>query len=137
MNLPPRWFALLGLAGALAGVALWAGSNLPIALPAATVAVLVGSTLLVSGWAQRARSPRGPVSSKEEPPVSGTVRSAFRSNRMSREEVVLLLDRIERSGPNPSLPNRATEELRQIGALPRPEFARYVEQRLVELEGNT
>ncbi len=137
MRLPRGWWTLLLGAAALVGLAIWAGPNVGLAIPAATAALVVGGFLLVLAYERKARSPIAPVES--EPGISPgvNVREAFASGPMGREDIVLLLDKIERAGPNPTLPVRDADAVAQLTALPANEFRRYVAARLTTLEAET
>lgn len=121
-------FAVLGT-----GVAVWAGPNFSIAVPAATLALASAALLFVEAWAYRTppfsvRFPSIPPS-----PTYG-LRGAFRSGHMGRETIVETLDRLERAGPNPELPVRGSEENRRIYRMPEREFREYLRERLDRLE---
>ncbi len=134
MNSPFGWKLPLIAAVAIV-VAIWAGRNVTIAIPAAAVAVGSGLLLLVEVWGIPPAARPGDVSVGGSPRI--TVRDLFRTGRLGREEIVELLDRLERAGPNPQLPGRGTEELDRISRLSRAEFRAYVRQRLGELEARS
>jgi hypothetical protein len=129
-----------GFLGAVAllstGVAVWAGDNFAVAVPAATVAVLAAGLLIADaalGGSRMARPP-GDVAGPEE---VGMLRAWFRSGRLGREAITELLDHLERAGPNPELPRRRAEEMSRLAQLPYAEFRSYVRQRLDDLESRT
>lgn len=117
-------------------LAVWAGSDLVIALPAAGLAVLAADLLFVGAWldARDRGAPRPPPPSPHE--VS-RLRLALHSGPLGREDLVLALDRLERSGPNPDLLPRSGAEVDSLVRLPRVEFQRYLRQRLDDLESRT
>jgi hypothetical protein len=137
MNLPAGWVALLLVAAGLAGVAVWAGPNLTLAAPAASGAVLVGSLLLFLAWEGHARQSLARSKARASLASEVGVRVSFRSGPFGREEVVLLLDRIERLGPTPTLPSRSEEDLAGIVQLPAAEFVDWVDRRITDLEGRS
>ena len=123
----------VGLAAAATGVALWAGANTAIAAPAAAVAVFAAGALFVGAWlgawAAEPPAPAPPVADGPAP-----FRFGFRSGRLGREEIVDTLDRIERTGPNPTLPVRTAPEIAALTSLSRSEFRAYVRRRVDDLE---
>lgn len=135
MNSPVGW-ALPILAGAASAIAVVAGSNLAVAVPAATVAVLAAGAILGGAWIDRTAT--GLRSSPEGVPTApDRIRTAFRSGPLGRAEIVGLLDQLERSGPRPDLPTRTGAELDRITALRADEFERYVRSRVDALEAET
>ena len=118
------------------GVALWAGPDLTVAVPASIVAVAGGVGLLAlairtSRPPLRAPPPALPVASHDH------LRSLFHPGRIGREAMVFALDRLERLGPHPTLPARRTEELERLRSLSLAEFRAYVRARLDALEAGT
>jgi hypothetical protein len=135
MNSPFGWL-LLVVAAAATAVALWAGPNLPIAGPAAAVAVLAAGLVFAFAWLDR--PDRRPV--PPSPPPDRDVflfRYGFHSGRLGREEIVSTLDRIERMGPTPNLYGRTPGEIDSIVSLSGSEFREYVRTRLDDLEVRT
>jgi hypothetical protein len=118
------------------GIAVWAGDNFALAVPAATVAVLAAGLLLVDAFLERSRTAGLPEGSSE-PKETETIRAAFRSGRFGREAIADFLDRLERAGPNPGLPSRRAEETRRLMRMPYAEFRNYVRQRLDDLESRS
>jgi len=131
VNLPFGW-KIPALMAAAVGVTVWAGRNLEIALPAAVVAVGAGVALLFEVWGIPPAARPGSVRLPEN--LRASVRDLFRSGRLGREMVVELLDRLERNGPNPSLPGTTADEFERVVHLSRIEFRRYVRERLDYLE---
>lgn len=127
---------LLGVAGLAAGIAAWAGPNLDIAAPAATVAVVAGGLLLAEEGAavlRRSVQPQ-PVMAPAEP---DRIRAAFRSGRLGRQYVIDLVDDYERTGPHPGLPRRSREEMDRIVRLSHADFLDYIGRRLDEVEAES
>jgi len=130
MKLPFGW-ALPALAVGATIVALAAGPNRSLAVPAAAVAVAAAGLAL---WlAARRWGHRETVSANEMAVVDSTA-DWFDEGVMGQEAIVLMLDRIERQLTHPELPSRSTEEFDRIRMLPPEEFLDYVEHRLNELE---
>jgi hypothetical protein len=124
---------LIAIAALATGVGVWAGGNLEFAAPAATTAVLAAGLLLVGVWLDR--RPAAPAVPVAAPPRDEFLfRFGFRSGRLGREEVLSTLDRIERTGPNPNLPARSSEEIASVVGLPRADFREYVRRRVQDLE---
>jgi len=127
-----RW-ACVGLAIVAACVGIGAGLDYGIAVPAALVAVGAGGLAIWDTSQKDGRRPSASPSSFEAPTVG--VRAWFTGGSLGREEIVLLLDRLDREGPRPALPVRPPEELRRVVELPVREFRLYVRARLERLEG--
>jgi hypothetical protein len=113
-------------------LAVGAGSDLVIAIPAAGLAVLAADLLFVGAWLD-ARDRRAPPTPRSPHEVS-RLRLALRSGPLGREDLVLALDRLERSGPNPDLLPRTGTEVDALVRLPPSEFRQYLRQRLDDLE---
>jgi len=115
------------------GIAIAAGPNLALAVPAGAAAVVLAMFLGLYSSASLRSLERRPHRAPE-------IRPSFRIHRglvgdpIHREEVLLLLDRVERAGPNPRLPSRTRSELVRIMSMETPEFRRYVATRLDQLE---
>jgi hypothetical protein len=120
------------VAGVATVLAVLAGSNLAIALPAAVVAVLAAALLFARRWSDRARPPEPSA----PPPRTDAdrLRLAFRSGRIGREEVVITLNRLERSFLDPELAPPPVDELSRLAALPPEEFLTYVRRTVDRLE---
>ncbi len=142
MSLSRSFVALLLVALGAAAVAIWAGTNLTIALPAALLALLVAAAMVYDGWSQGATAERAvsglptavsgattDTKSASLPPLDGS--------RFDREEVVLLLDQVERTIRDPSLPSHRLEDLDRLATLPPEQFRDYVRRRVEALEAGT
>jgi hypothetical protein len=127
-----RW-VFLGFAGAAAAVGIWAGPNYGVAVPAALVAVGLGGLAFWESSRQEGRPVTAPTPAYDGGPVG--VRSWFVEGTLGREEIILLLDRLDREGPNPYLPARPPAELRRLVELPTDTFRKYVQARLDQVEG--
>lgn len=132
MRAPFGWLAPATALFATA-IAIAAEGNLPVAVPAAVVAVAAG-VLAVAEVGVRSGRPGRPTGLGSPANPKASVRAAFRAARLGREELVMTLDRIERTGRNPDLPGRRIEEMDRVAGLSRPEFRAYVRGRLDELE---
>lgn len=121
------------VAAVATGIAIWAGPNFVIALPASVSAVLAASLVFLEAGTAWVPSP----SSRAVPPLpstTGSLRRAFHSGRLGREGIVDTLDRLERAGPNPDLPARRLEETGRILRMPEREFREYLRTRIAQLE---
>jgi hypothetical protein len=131
MNVPTGW-VLPAVAAAATAVALLAGHNVTVAVPAAGIAVLAASLLFARAWSARAEgSPAAPQRGHTD---TDRLRLSFRSGRIGREEIVVELNRLERAFRDPDLPTPTVAELRQLSRLPTEQFLRYVRDRLDRLE---
>jgi hypothetical protein len=131
MRAPIGW-ALPALAGAAVAVALLAGRNLVVAIPAAALAVVIASLAFASAWSERAEAPAdAPVAARTD---TDRLRLAFRSGRIGREEIVVTLHRLERTFRDAGLPPPTVAEMGRVAALPPDEFLQFVRERLDRLE---
>lgn len=133
MNAPFSWL-FPALAAVASGVAIGAGRDLSLAVPAAVVAVAAGALTVVEALARRRAPARPPPAVPANP--RATVQEAFRGGGYGRELLVDLVDRIERAGPHPELPGRSIEATRALVALSPDEFRRYLRDRVNALEGS-
>jgi hypothetical protein len=134
MNSPVGWI-LPVLAGVATAVALAAGSNTEVALPAAAAAVGTAGLAL----ARAAQRPEGPFASAKAPSPPDQVAPEmsdewFDQGPIGQEAIVLMLDHIDRALLHPDLPNRGAVELAQLRGMEEEEFLDYVAHRLDELE---
>jgi hypothetical protein len=132
MNLPSDWPVLVLAAGA-AVLAIDAGADLTVAVPAGIAAVALAALLLVTsvGEVSWRGAPTPPV---EPPTTTSSLRAAFRSGRSGRISIVLEVDRLERHGLHPQLPTRNAAEEERIRRMPRAEFREYLAARLDQIE---
>jgi hypothetical protein len=132
MNSPIGW-VLPAVALGATGLAVWAGPNLALAIPAAALAVVAaGVAFARAGLGARPRTPYHP--SFGPPREMFHIRSALHSGRLGQEEIVAQLDHMERTGPTPDLPSRTVPELESIIRLSPAEFREYLRGRLDDLE---
>jgi hypothetical protein len=129
------WWAIP--AGGFTLLALLTASTYAVAVPATTAAVALAA-LAVGHTLARLPSAAPPVPA-EPGPVLGVadVRAWLRAGRLGREDLLLLLDRLERRSTRPELPSRAAGEIERLLGLPRREFLRYLTGQLTRLEGAT
>jgi hypothetical protein len=126
---------LIALAVAATLVALDAGSNLSVAIPAGVAAVVAAGLLFAGSLGEVAW--RSPPSREVEPPMAtSTLRAAFRSGRSGRLSIVLELDRIERLSTRPNLPMREAREEAELRRMSPSEFRAYLNARLDALEAD-
>ncbi|MGI0071349.1 MAG: hypothetical protein ACRECT_04690 [Thermoplasmata archaeon] len=132
MRSPLGWF-LPAVALLAAGVAVWAGPNFALAIPAAATATLAAALLFLDAWFDRPG--RVPARLSAMPPrETSRLRAALTSGTLGREELVLTLDTVERKGLTPDLPVRTVSELEAIVGLPAKEFRDYLRERVERLE---
>jgi hypothetical protein len=133
MKSPLGWF-LPAVAIVLTGIAIWAGPNVPLALPAAALAVVAMGFLFLGAWEDSEARSKPTVPLVWEPDVF-RLRTAIRSGNLGREEIVTTLDRVERMGPTPDLPTRTADEMARLTRVSPQEFRQYLRHRLDDLEG--
>lgn len=122
------------VASALTAVAVASVSTDAIAIPAAAGAVLVAA-LAVGEAASRTAGP-SPAAPRARPVPQSGIRDWLGAGEMGREDLLLLLDRLERKTSNPNLPARTPQEVTALARLTPPEFRRYLARRLDALEGS-
>jgi len=123
------------VAGVAAGVAVAAGTNLAVIVPAAAVAVGAASLLLL-GMVERIRWPDGSTAAPT-PTEIGRVRTSLTSGAWGRSDLVALLDHLDRSEAGKQLPSTPAEEVTRLQALSREEFREYLRVRVGDLERRT
>jgi hypothetical protein len=133
MSRAPFGLAWPAVAGVATGIALAASHNLSVAVPAAALAVVAGGLALVAALRpEPSRDDRPTFPSRISP-----VREMFSSGPLGREDLVLLLDRIERTLSRPDLPPRPAQQIEALLSLPPAEFRRYLAARLAIIEGSS
>jgi hypothetical protein len=138
-------WVLVGLAVAAGAVAVQAGNDLPVAVPAA-----VGSVLLmavVGAWEVQARSyrlapaPRGVT--RQEPPdrVESDsllrLRRAFTSGTMGRSAILATVRALERDLSPWGRTLLSLEAERRLLELPPEQFRSWIDERLRRIEATT
>jgi hypothetical protein len=123
------------VAGVGAGVAVAAGTNVDVIVPAAAGSVAAASLLLL-GVIERTRWPSVDAdrSASADP---GRVRSSLTGGAWGRAELVALLDHLERSERGARTGGTSPEEVARLQALSREEFRGYLGARIGELERRT
>ncbi|MFZ1023956.1 MAG: hypothetical protein WAN87_07470 [Thermoplasmata archaeon] len=127
------WILALVLAGIATGVAVWAGPNLAVAVPAAVLAIVMGVLVGVS----RALRPSGPTPVEVEVPETTALvvlESALTSGPLGRAYVLTLLDGLERRLRDRNAPIRPEAEQQRLVRGSDAAFRAFVEKRLTELE---
>jgi hypothetical protein len=135
MTAPYGWGLVIAAIAATA-VAIWAGANLALAIPAAVVAISA-ATLLIAEVALRAGAGRSTVAPGPASPQPAEVRTALVSGRLGRERLVLLLDTLELRASGVKRGPRPPEEIDRIAKMPAEEFRGYLQARVDGLEGRT
>ena len=135
MTAPYGW-GLVVTALAATGVAIWAGPNLSIAVPAAVIAV-VAAALLFLEVALRSGTGRSRLSAESLPPRPAAMRTAFVSGRLGRERLVLLLDVLDRRAGVSDRGPRSPDEIDRFSLMPPEEFRAYLRGRVDDLEART
>jgi hypothetical protein len=127
------WILALVLAGVATGVAVWAGPNLAVAVPAAVIAIAMGVLVGVS----QAVKPSGPAPVEVEVPETTSLvvlESALTSGPLGRAYVLSLLDGLERRLRDRNAPMRSEADQQRLVRGSDAAFRTFVEKRLTELE---
>lgn len=135
MSAPYNW-GLVALALAATGLAIWAGPNRAVAVPAATVAIVVAS-LLILEVGLRAPRRRSLTAQRPPAPAPSEIRAALVSGPLGRERLIELVDHIERAQPPFERAPVSSEEMRRLIDLPADEFREYLRGRLERIEAST
>jgi hypothetical protein len=134
VNAPIAWWWPV-LAAVATAVAVLAGADYALAVPAATVAVAAAALSLLGPLVRR-REER--VRTPYLAPIhAGSVREAFTGGTAGWEDIVLQLDLLERKVARPNLPIRTGPEIKAIVRQPPETLRRYVARRLDELESRS
>ena len=132
MNWPFGWELPSLIVGATI-IAVLAGPNLAIAVPAGALAVLAAGFLSVGAWWERGEW-SGDTGRRGAPPIPDRFPNGITGSRLARTEVLRELDFLERRG-GPPVAVRSGAELERLLGLPAEEFRRLVRERLEGLEG--
>ena len=132
MRAPFAWW-WLALAAVFSAVAITASVNYAVAVPAAAAAVLVAAFAV--GDAVRRTSSSRAVPSRIQPVPRSGVRNWLAAGELGREDIILMLDRLERKVLRPDLPARTPMEMGALVTLRPSRFYRYVADRIQALEG--
>jgi hypothetical protein len=115
-------------------LALLASASFALTVAGATLAVVAAALTIRAAVGPR---PKSRDTATELAPVPlDSIREAFRAGTVGREDLVFLLDRLERTSLHPTLPVRQAVEVRTIVGVPEEEFLRYLEERIGEFEGS-
>ena len=135
MTAPYGW-GLVVVAVAATLIALWAGPNLAIALPAAVAAIGAAALLFaevgIRASTARRRRVTGDVGVKPE-----EVRAALQSGPLGRERLVLLLEMLERHAEGPNSASKPPVDRDEIAKMSPQEFRAYLGSHLDDLEART
>jgi len=121
-----------GIAAAT-GVAVWAGPNAAVAVPAAGLAVAGVALLAALSFVGRLR----PSRTLFRPPERATLvllREGFRSGPLGRQSIITALGGLDASIRGPRRAPVSMDEESRIREMPSADFRRWVETRLAELE---
>lgn len=124
--------ALATVAVLLTLLAVASASNEALTV-ASSVGAVVAAALAVGEAALRTVSQPSSPPRARPVPRSG-VRDWLAAGEIGREDLLLLVDRLERKTSNPNLPARTPQEVGAVVRLSRPEFHRYLARRLDALE---
>lgn len=132
----PAPFALGGAVALFLGaLALSASRN-----PAAATGLAAAGGALASAVVLSFVAPMDKLRRRIDPPPvteAGLLREWVRGGTLGHEEIVRLLDRVDRMGAHPSLSVRTEREMQLFRAMSRREFLAEVARRLDEIEGGT
>lgn len=129
------WGLFSGLAVVASAIAILAGADLAIAVPAAAAAVIVAGFLLY-GIVEQTRWPEGrPLPSAGVDPAR--IRSSLGAGVRGRASLIGLLDTLERTGGYPTDHVVPPEVVARLEALSPEEFRAYLASRLSILEHQT
>ncbi len=104
-----------------------------VALVFAALSVAAGTgALLVAVFPDESPWTRGRPGAGAD---SASVREWLTSGELGHEEIVRLLDRIDRMGFHPNLAVRTEPEMDAFRRMPRGRFLRFVAERMDEIEG--
>ena len=119
--------AALSLLAVAFGHGRWPGVALGIGAVGAACAVLLLAVVPGDVW-KRVRP--GSLALEVSP-----IGQWMRSGELGHEEIVRLLDRVDRMGAHPDLPVRTEPEMARFRLMSRSEFRAVVARRLDEIEG--
>ena len=131
MNSPVGW-VLPAVAGVATVVAVVASPDPTVAVLAGAIAVAAAAMMVAQAWSERA-DPERPVPQVPRS-ESDRFRTALHSGRIGREDIAIVLNRLERRFRDPGLGLPMTAELAEIAELSPAQFRSYVRDRLDRLE---
>jgi len=118
-----------------AGVAIAAGPNQGLALPAAAIAVTAAALLLV-GVVERTRWPPT-LLLPELSADPARVRASIEAGASGRTDLIALLDRLDRQSGARQFSSTSPKELARLQTLSGEEFQEYLSVRVGDLEQRT
>jgi hypothetical protein len=124
-----------GVTVVLTVIAVAAGTNEAIALPAAGGAVAAAAGLLV-GIAEKTRWP-AVRTIPLLPADPARVRTSLGAGLVGRPGLIALLDRLERAGGDTTVGVTSADEVKRLRSLSDSQFRAYLDARLRDLEGRT
>jgi hypothetical protein len=130
VNAPIAWWGL-ALAATFTILSVLTSANYAVAVPTAAAAVIVAS--LTVGDAIVRTSARG-TAAEVRPVLRSGVREWIAAGELGHEDLLLLLDRLERKILDPTLPARTPQAVGEIVTLTPQAFQEYVAERLEALE---
>jgi hypothetical protein len=142
-----NWFSwvLVGIAVGAAGIAIYAGNNLVVAVPAGSVAILsvavVGAMELQSRSARlvtvRAGVARQPTPHRIETDSLLRLRRSFTAGEIGRSSILATVRALERDLSPTGRTPLSLEAERQLLDLPTDQFRNWVDDRLRRIEAAT
>ncbi len=135
-----RVATVFGLAVVAGALAIYATANPTVEVSGATVAIVLASVGGVLYYFERIPAVVLPESlGRPEPEIAELsarrIEAALRGGGLEREDLVLLLDSMERDALGSDRPTVRADELRRVTQLSRTDFRSYVLARLDRLEG--
>jgi hypothetical protein len=124
---------LATLAAAGSGIALWAGPNLDVAVPAAATGVACAVALALLGFARQVRVPKGADVLGEYDSFL-LLRSAFQKGLLGRAAIMASIAGLEAELLGPRRNVRSLDEEEALRTASPREFVGWVDGRLNELE---
>jgi hypothetical protein len=135
MRSPIGW-VLPGVALLATVLAVVAGPNDALALPAAAAAIVLAGFVFLGAGTDRS-GPALTEPTAPRPSESERLRGALRSGTLGREYVLDTIDQVERAGPTPDLPARSLRETQRLLDLAPDQFLEYVRGRVRDLEARS
>jgi hypothetical protein len=116
-------------------LAIDAGTNAGVAIPAGAAAATAGA-LLLGGIVERTRWPRvREMPTLREDPMR--VRTMVAAGTLGRPSLIRLLDALQRTGVSPDASPASPEEIARLQGLSREKFREYLNSRVSDLERRT
>jgi hypothetical protein len=122
------------LAATFTTLSVLSSNNYAVTVPTAAAAVIVAAITVGATVARTAARKNGREASTA--PRSG-VRDWIAAGELGHEDLLLLLDRLERKTLDPTLPARTPQEVGEVVNLGPRAFQQYLAERLDALERST